>query len=173
MSRKDMKRYNLMALAATVAPMLLVGLGSTLIGSGPSLTMASSRASEAATIGASMSGRPTSPKERLALDRVAALRAAEIGATPFRPEPQSAEPVVEEAPAPAAAPVAMAKPDVVVKMIVRTGTGEGAERALIGGKMRAAGDRVSDGWAIESIDATSRSVTFVSDDGQRYTVNLK
>jgi hypothetical protein len=175
MSRKDMTRYNLLALGATVAPVLLVGLGSTLIGTGPSLTLASSPAAIDAPGAAAAAARPIGPKERLALDRVAAVRAGEIGVSPFRPEPLAAAPVVEAAPepAPAPAPQAIARPDVVVKMIVRTGTGEGAERALIAGKMRAAGDRVSDGWAIESIDAKARSVTFVSDDGQRYTVNLK
>lgn len=177
MSRKDLTRYNLLAVGAIAAPMLLVGLGPSVIGAGPGLSMAlGHKAGETEGLeSAALKNAPISPKRKMAMDRVAALRGGAVAATPFRPEPAAAKPVVETAPAePVAEPAPMAKPDVVVKMIMRGGGASGpAARALIGGKICSEGDSVGEGWTIQSIDAEARSVTFASSDGQTYTVNLK
>lgn len=180
MSRKDLTRYNLLAVGAIAAPMLLVGLGPNVIGAGPGLSLAlGHKPGDGGTDAAITKHTVNEPKRQLAMNRVAALRGGAIAATPFRPEPVAVKPVVEAAPAePAAEPAPLAKPDVVVKMIMRGGAGAGgsggsAARALIGGKICTEGDGVGDGWTIQSIDAEARSVTFASSDGQTYTVNLK
>lgn len=176
MSRKDLTRYNLLAVGAIAAPMLLVGLGPNVIGAGPGLSLAlGHKPGDGGTDTGLAKHAVNEPKRQMAMNRVAALRGGAIAATPFRPEPVAVKPVVETAPAePVAEPAPLARPDVVVKMIMRGGgTGSAAARALIGGKICTEGDGVGDGWTIQSIDAEARSVTFASSDGQSYTVNLK
>ncbi len=173
MSRKDLTRYNLMAVGAVVAPLVLVGLGSHVIGTGPGLTLALGENPDAgpAAVEAGLKARTLSPRQKLAMDRASALSGAAVSATPFRPEPVAEAPAEVESPAPVEVPKPVSKPEVAVKMIMRGS--DGAARALIGGKMRSVGDEIGDGWTIDSIDAAARTVTFTSADGQTYTINLK
>lgn len=171
MSRSDFAKFNLLAMAATCAPLLLVGLGPTLLGSGPRLSMAAG-VEDAQDAGGPAPARRLNDRERSALARAEkGLSGGEI-VSPFRPVPVAETP--DARPEKPAAPVlaaGLAQPEVSLRMIVRRS--DGVSQALIGGKMLVAGDEVADGWTIETVDGDTRAVTFVSRDGQRFTVNLK
>lgn len=176
MSRKDLSRWNMLAVAAAAAPLAVVELTHVVLDeAGPRLTSAAPNPDADATPSIAPA-KPTSSQQR------AAARAAQLASTlpessPFRPappapptEPPRVTPPEPEAPAPHA-PEPTMMPEVSVRMIVRQ-PGGGA-KALINGKVRGAGDRIADGWTIASVDADARSVTFRADDGSEYVVTLK
>jgi len=171
MSRSDLAKFNLIAAAATCAPLLMVGLGPTLLGSGPRLSMAAG-VEESEDADGPATARKLNERERSALARVEKVVAIGDIVSPFRPVSPADTP--EATPEQTVAPVKaadLAQPEITVRMIVRRS--DGVSQALIGGKMLVAGDSVASGWQIEAVDADTRAVTFVSRDGQRFSISLK
>lgn len=167
MIRGSSTKANVLAVAALAGPALVVSLGHELIGSGPRATQGA-----AAPTGAEASSAAGSitPKEAKALARAKEVSSLAEPQSPFRPSQKVQAPVPEPVVEPTDAPALISKPEVHLRMILRQA--DGSARALINGNSWSAGDAFSDGWIIESIDAKARSVTFVSGDGQTFTVSL-
>ncbi len=174
MSRKDLFKWNLGAVVAAFAPLLVVELTHEVLSqTGPRLTMASSPQADAAA-SPETGPRPTR-QQRAAATYAVGLQGRPIGISPFKPvaeAPRPTEPVQPAAPEPQPSPApTLAPPDVSVKMIVRQR--DGVARALISGKLRTVGDDMGDGWTIWAIDAAARTVTFAHDGAEPFTVTLK
>jgi hypothetical protein len=102
----------------------------------------------------------------------AAAHVEQLDSQPFGPSPLYYEPVPEEAPAPAAAPVKDNIPAFTLKAVMGTSRGS---KAIINGKPYSAGEVVrGTEWLVESIDCDDRSVVLKDgNSGRTLTIGVE
>jgi hypothetical protein len=154
-----------------VLPMVIVKLIAAMLGA-PGLTRAEASQPTESTEPTNAPPTAVNPIAWTAQQLAAAAHVEQLDSQSFGPSPLYYEPVSEEAPAPAAAPVKDNTPAFMLKAVMGTSRGS---KAIINGKPYSAGETVrGTEWLVESIDCDARSVVLKDgNSGRTLTVNVE